>query len=116
MKKLEHVAKVGDSATIYKQLATYNRDPFRKILADALSVATTPEELRDFAAKSPDRYAQFITMFTKMSGYNDQVDVNVNVMQRLDELSDAELMMLVDQKMQGLIAAPPQVDDETPAS
>ena len=84
---------------IYASLQRYSRDPFKGILATALQCQPTTKEMQAFATKSPDRWAQLVAIFARLSGFTDQLDVQVNVMQTLDTMSDAELNQLIEQKL-----------------
>lgn len=77
-------------ADTLKHLATMSRTPFRKVLAELIEAKPTPEAVRRFADKYPDRWAQAVSMMAGMSGFDRGV-IEVNVF-NVKGLSDSELM------------------------
>lgn len=73
-----------------RQLAAMSREPFRRLLAQLIGAAPTPEALRRFADKSPDRWAQALSILGGLAGYERGV-VEVNIF-NIKGLSDSELM------------------------
>lgn len=55
--------------TVLKQIGNYDRGPFRTILAELIGAAPTADEVKAFAAKSPDKWAQAVTMFAGLAGF-----------------------------------------------
>lgn len=77
--------------SVSKQIQELNRSPFRVELARLLDCSPTDAALRKFAKKSPDRWAQAISILSKLSGFSEKhiTEHNVNVV--IATLSDAEL-------------------------
>lgn len=78
-----------------------DREPFRRGLADAVTIRIPPDKLQAFAEKAPDRYAQYLIILAKLNGYGDRVDLGlqtsggardlVTLARQLNEMSDLEL-------------------------
>lgn len=73
-------------------LEIYGRGPFQSSLADLLECGPSKEDLLQFAAAFPDKWASAVSIFARLSGYKDETVVDhkhahLHVM----ELSDAEL-------------------------
>lgn len=73
-------------------LEVYGRGPFQTSLADLLECGPSKEDLMQFAAAFPDKWASAVSIFARLSGYKDETVVDhkhahLHVM----ELSDAEL-------------------------
>ena len=73
------------------------REPFRELLLDALSNSPSPQALKIFADKAPDRYAQCLTQYAKLAGYNEKIDVEHTV--TFKNMSDMELITLLNQAL-----------------
>ena len=74
---------------IKKELAKLMRSPFRRILADYLGFAPTPEAIQRLAEKSPDRWIQGAIMLAGLAGFTKDTTVNVN--HNVEVHSDSEL-------------------------
>jgi hypothetical protein len=72
----------------------YSRDPFRKALADYLQSNPSLDDIKIFSKKHPDRHAQSVAIFARLSGYSEivQVDINNNFHVWVNNASDAELL------------------------
>lgn len=68
-----------------------SRKPFMDLLALFLGNHPTPKALSDFANKNPDKWSQATAIFSKLSGYNEELNVNLNVMAQVKVLSDMDL-------------------------
>lgn len=82
-------------AETMRYLASMSRSPFRKVLAELIEAKPTPEAVRRFADKYPDRWAQAVSMMAGLSGFDRGV-IEVNVF-NIKGLSDAELMRRLEQ-------------------
>lgn len=84
------------------QIAQLSRDPFADVLAKLLGVKLSPEALQAFADKSPDRWAQAVSIIARPAGYNDKLEIKhsgglVAFAMNLDAMSDAQLEASRDQ-------------------
>lgn len=77
-------------AETLRYLGSMSRTPFRKVLGELLECKPTPEAVRRFADKYPDRWAQAVSMMAGLSGFDRGV-VEVNVF-NVKGLSDVDLM------------------------
>jgi len=90
MAKHHSLSKVAVQ-TALKQMS---RDPFKDILAEFLGTRPTKKSLKDFAQAHPDRWAQAVTLFARMSGFADKTIVEHDFYVHILEISDAELLIL----------------------
>lgn len=103
----------ADPAKVAEAINNLQRGPFREILATALSADPTPQEIRKFAAKYPDRWAQMLTMLAKLSGYNDKIEIDISINRQISLLSDADLitrLAALEQRIAGEIDVTPALD------
>jgi len=74
------------------------RSPFRSVLTDWLGASPGEDDLKKFAAKSPDRWSQGLAILGRLSGYSDklEVDTDITVTRRIDSMSDMEMRAELD--------------------
>lgn len=94
-----------------RQLAAMSRQPFRDLLREMIGAAPTPEAIRRFADKYPDRWAQATSILAGLAGYERGI-VEVNVF-HIKGLSDADLMRRLDEVEAALAAASPRAKPAT---
>ena len=82
-----------DTTELEQAMVNYSRDPFRKALADYLQGNPSLDDIKAFAKKYPDRHAQSVAIFARLSGYSEkiQVDVDNNFNVWIKNVSDSEL-------------------------
>lgn len=73
------------------ELEAFDRGPFRKMLAGLLGVQPTRAALQRFANRSPDRWAQALSVLGVLAGYERGASVEINLYS-VKHLSDAELL------------------------
>jgi hypothetical protein len=104
------------AATI-RELTGFSRVPFRKILAELIGCAPTPEAIRVFAEKHPDRWAQAIAIFGGLAGFEKGL-VSLNVY-NVGAMSDVQLLAEIAAGDEGLaklgLKRAPRVIDAAPA-
>lgn len=101
----------ADPVKVAEAINNLQRGPFREILATALSAEPTPQAIRAFATKYPDRWAQMLTMLARLSGYNDKTEVDISINMQVSLLSDADLLArlaTLEQRIAGEIDVTPQ--------
>ena len=81
-----------DPKKILHYLHQGNREPFLRVLADFLECQPTMDAIRAFANKSPDRWAQAVTMIARLSGYNETLEVKNDVTVNIKGKSDSALL------------------------
>lgn len=110
-------------AATMKELASFSRVPFRKILAELVGSAPTPEAIAAFAAKYPDKWAAAVSIFAGLAGFEKGlVALNFyNVAQLSDvallaeiEKGDAGLARLGLKRAPVIIDQPPEAEGITP--
>ena len=92
-----------------RYLASMSRTPFRRVLAELLECKPTPEAVRRFADKYPDRWAQAVSMMAGLSGFDRGV-VEVNVF-NVKGLPDSDLMRELQAVRRELAKVAPQVGE-----
>ncbi len=83
-----------DGDKIAAHVANLSRAPFRDVLERLLGAEPSPEKVREFAEKYPDRWAQACAIFGRLGGYHENAQVShhhTHAMIELTQLSDAEL-------------------------
>lgn len=68
-----------------------HRDPFQGVLAEILGSKPSQAELKRFAKQHPDRWAQMVSVFSKLSGYTEKSESTHNYNINIAQASDAEL-------------------------
>ena len=81
-----------DPAELHQQIQSLQREPFRQFLATLMECQPTRKAIQAFANKSPDRYAQAVSIFQKASGYTDKTVHEHNFYAKILTVSDAELI------------------------
>lgn len=80
---------------VLERLRAGDRSPFLDMLAELLDAHPDHAALKAFAAKTPDRYWQAITMAMKAAGYREQLDLRVEglaaIVAEIQTLPDSEL-------------------------
>jgi hypothetical protein len=89
----------AERGRILRELAAGLRDPFLRELARFLTTAPTEEQLRAFAAKSPDRWAQAIAIHGRLAGF-DKLEVTGTLRQDVSNMSDSELLGELSERLQ----------------
>lgn len=80
-----------NAAQIQVEINRMMRSPFRRILADYLGFAPTPDALKRFADKSPDRWMQGLTIIAGLAGYQKEVHVSADLNVNVHSMSDADI-------------------------
>jgi len=83
-------AAAAAMAEVSRQLAAFDRRPFRKVLADLIGATPTPAALAAFAARYPDKWAQAVTIFAGLAGFEKGL-VSLNVY-NVGSMSDAQVL------------------------
>jgi len=78
-------------ADTFRALTRYERRPFMQLLANLLDCKPTPEAIRAFAEKSPDRWAQAVSIMAGLAGFDRGVGPTINVY-NVGAMSDVELV------------------------
>lgn len=86
---------------IEQELESLSRAPFRRILKDFLGFTPTPEALKRFADKYPDKWAKSIGVIAQLAGY--QTDVvetnNILIIGHMDDSALRKRMAELEQKL-----------------
>lgn len=81
-----------DGDRIAAELEVLSRAPFQELLVDLLEARPSPEAIKEFAARHPDRWAQATVMLARLAGYNDKVKVDGSLAVQVSLMSDVELL------------------------
>lgn len=104
-------------AATMRELASFSRMPFRKVLAELLGAAPTPEAIAAFAAKYPDKWAAAVSIFSGLAGFEKGL-VALNVY-NVGAMSDVQLLAEIAAGDEGLaklgLKRAPVTIDQPPA-
>jgi len=86
-----------DPAELERAMNNYSREPFRKALMDYLQGNPNIDEIKAFARKYPDRHAQSCSIFARLAGYSEklQVDIDNNIHVWIANASDSQLLQKI---------------------
>ena len=101
---------------IISELEGMSRSPFLHVLADILECKPDLEEMQAFANKNPDRWAQAVSVFARLSGFHDKLDITHNVHVRITQMGDAELLQRLEELQREMIDVTPTELDEAEQS
>jgi hypothetical protein len=90
-KEFTEVEELSNLAQLAADVDSLSRAPFKKMLGLMLGVTPTKASLQRFANKSPDRWAQALSVLGVLAGYERGAEVNLNFYS-VKGLSDAELL------------------------
>ncbi len=62
------------------------------LLVDLLEARPSPEAIKEFAARHPDRWAQATVMLARLAGYHDKLKVEGGLALQVSQMSDVELL------------------------
>lgn len=96
---------------LYPHLTALQREPFQEVLALCLACRPTEADLRKFSALYPDRWANAISIFARLSGYTEKVEINqnTNITVRVAQMSDSELAAELD-RIRALPSLTPEME------
>lgn len=80
-----------DEEELRRSLQRYNRQPFVDLLSEWLQCAPSPERVREFAEKNPEKYIQAVSQLARLGGFTEKTESQVSVNVRVEELSDSQL-------------------------
>lgn len=109
------IAKLSPLQT-RKEFDKLSREPFREQMAEWMECSPDPKALQTFANKYPDRWAQGVAIFGRLSGYSDKVEVETTLYGNLSLLSDVELLKRFNDLQAKLQAIEGETIDVTPES
>jgi hypothetical protein len=96
-------------AKTMRYLGSMSRVPFRKVLAELVGAKPTPEAVRRFADKYPDRWAQAVSIMAGLAGYERGV-VELNLF-NVRGLADSALLTELQEVRAALRKIAPKVAD-----
>lgn len=76
---------------VREQLDMMSRGPFKDFLAMLLGAHPTEESLLAFAQNNPEKWANTVRTFATLTGYREEIEVNLNVMAKVKIMSDMDL-------------------------
>lgn len=83
---------------VIKQLSLYSRQPFMDLLADFIGAAPSLDNIKEFAAMHPDKWASALRSLATIAGYSEKTESKVDHYIHIAELSDADLLQQLQQK------------------
>jgi hypothetical protein len=86
-----------DNDAVRAELDTLSRDPFRDVLGEILSNRPSPEALQNLAQRNPDRWGQLLAIVGRLSGFTEKLEVQANVTTSVNDMSDSELQLRLEE-------------------
>lgn len=88
--------EIGDArlyriADVRRLLDDQSRKPFADFLALLLGAHPTEQNILDFANRNPDKWAQAVNTFSKLTGYREEFEVTHNIYSLVMHMSDMDL-------------------------
>ena len=80
-----------DPVEVYENIKNLSRAPFAEQAARFLNNAPSDAAISSLAERNPDRWAQALAIVARFAGYNEKLEVEASVTQRIEALSDGEL-------------------------
>lgn len=90
-----------NSVAVAKQLRRYDRSPFIDLLASWMECGPSADDIKMFAAKYPDRWAQSMRGLAAMAGYAERVEVDHNITVNIGRMSDSQLEDSIRKELDG---------------
>ena len=85
-----HTVRI-DRQAVTTALEARSREPFLDLVAMLMGAQPTPEALRAFARRCPDRWAQAVANFAQLAGYSAAISFDGGLDSQLQRVSDAEV-------------------------
>ena len=100
------------SEELYEQIQALSPEPFRDLLTRVLNAEPSQEALQAFADKHPDRWGQLVAIVAKPAGYSDKdrSRTEVNVYAQINQMSDAELLVNLENWFRRMGVEPPATE------
>ena len=92
--------KLAAVRAVERELGAFDRRPFREVLAELIQAKPTVEQIKAFAVRYPDKWAQAVTMFAGLAGYEKGM-VTLNVY-NVAQLSDVALLQEIAKGEEGM--------------
>ncbi len=91
-----------DGKAVAAHIDQLSREPFRALLTRLLECEPDPEKVKAYAEKFPAKWGQLLSMIGRLAGYHERLEVANSHVVALAQLSDAELMGRLQEKLQNL--------------
>jgi len=103
--------RTPESDRILADLQELRRSPFKEVLSECLSNPPSSDAWAKQAEKSPDRWSQAVSILAKASGYasKSEVEGDISLNRKLDNLSDMEMHELIRQNRIDAVKADPDL-------
>jgi hypothetical protein len=85
------------ASDIADRIAVLSRSPFRDQVVRILSCAPSDGAIVELAEKHPDRWGQLLALVARLGGYNEKLELEGTLTQKISGLSDAELLAAIRQ-------------------
>jgi hypothetical protein len=100
--KIRRAMREPSREEVRAELGALSRAPFRRILEDFLAAAPSTQAVAKAATKSPDRWAQSLSIIAKLGGYHEKLEIEGTA--RIHALSDVEIEQEVERLVQAELA------------
>ena len=95
-------APMLDPDTIAAEIGALSRGPFRQVLARLLACAPSDEAITKQAENHPDRWGQTVALIARLGGFNEKLEIEGTLTQRVEGMSDAQLLVEITALKQSL--------------
>jgi hypothetical protein len=103
-----------NSVNLARALRRYDRAPFLDLLQAWLENGPDIADVKLFAAKYPDRWAQTARQLAQMAGYAERTEIEHNITLNVRSMSDSQLEDQLRKELE-LVANPPASESEQSA-
>lgn len=80
---------LGDD--IRQKLQTYDRSPFMDVLLSFLEGSPSPDAIKAFAERNPDKWASAMASVARIAGYTEKTEINQSVHVTVSRMSDSQV-------------------------
>lgn len=103
----------AQSASLREKIASGDSQPFNEVTAILLENGPTPDAISKYANKYPDRWMQAVTQAAKLTGRfdKDSPHTEINIYAKISTMSDAELIVEVENMFNKMGMKAPSVQD-----
>jgi hypothetical protein len=92
LKALPHHRRPKYTGTeLRKALTAYDRQPFTDLLVEWFEGCPRPEDIRELATKSPEKWVQAMASLSKMAGFSEKTETDVSITVNYKSMSDSQI-------------------------
>lgn len=99
-KKREHWSKshtLVSRAKLRQAIGSYSVEPFADVIAFLMRTRPSQQALEEWVDKNPDKWANAISMFSKLYGFAEHRVIDINHNFNVGAMSDAEILQKLEE-------------------